>query len=97
MATVISEGTGTKTTGVRGKKSFDPKVWLSQLRPVQLVTHIILLVLGFFYIFPFLWMMAGSLKSLSGFFSEGLSLIPNDWRWQNYIEIPYLSPSAWLF
>jgi ABC-type glycerol-3-phosphate transport system permease component len=86
MATVISEGTGTKTTGVRGKKSFDPKVWLSQLRPVQLVTHIILLVLGFFYIFPFLWMMAGSLKSLSGFFSEGLSLIPNDWRWQNYID-----------
>ncbi len=66
--------------------NFDGKTLLSQLRPVKLITHFILLIIGFFYVFPFLWMIAGSLKTQGGFFSEGLSLFPKDWHWGNYAE-----------
>lgn len=56
------------------------------LRPGRLLTHAILLVVGFFYVYPFLWMLAGSLKSLNGFFTQGLSLVPDAWRWQNFAD-----------
>lgn len=52
----------------------------------QIATHVVLLVIGFFYLYPFLWMLAGSLKSLNGFFTQGLSLIPDAWLWQNYAD-----------
>jgi raffinose/stachyose/melibiose transport system permease protein len=57
-----------------------------RLRPRVLLTHALLLGVGFFYLYPFLWMLAGSLKSLNGFFSQGLALIPDAWHWQNYVE-----------
>jgi raffinose/stachyose/melibiose transport system permease protein len=50
------------------------------------LAHVVLLVVGFFYLYPFLWMLSGSFKSLNGFFTQGLSLIPDTWRWQNYYE-----------
>lgn len=53
---------------------------------VYLATHVVLLVVGFFYLFPFLWMIAGSLKTLNGFFTQGLSLIPDGWVWRNYVD-----------
>ncbi|MEM8531430.1 MAG: carbohydrate ABC transporter permease [Chloroflexota bacterium] len=52
----------------------------------RVLTHLVLCGIGIFYIYPFLWMMAGSLKSVGGFFTEGLSIIPDAWRWQNYID-----------
>lgn len=58
----------------------------ARLRPGRLLLHLGLVAAGFFYLFPFLWMLSGSLKSLNGFFTEGLSLIPDAWRWQNYSE-----------
>lgn len=57
-----------------------------RIRPAMLLTHVILLVVGFFYLYPFLWMLAGSLKSLNGFFVGGLNLWPDAWRWQNYAD-----------
>ncbi len=50
------------------------------------VTHILLIATGFFYIYPFLWMISGSLKSLGGFFNQGLSLIPDAWLWSNFVD-----------
>jgi raffinose/stachyose/melibiose transport system permease protein len=58
----------------------------ARFRPGRLLVHLGLIVAGFFYLFPFLWMLSGSLKSLNGFFTQGLSLIPDAWRWQNYSE-----------
>jgi ABC-type glycerol-3-phosphate transport system permease component len=57
-----------------------------RFRPGAIVTHLVLLGIGFFYLFPFLWMLSGSLKSLNAFFTQGLSLIPDQWLWQNYID-----------
>lgn len=57
-----------------------------KIRPLLLLTHAILLVVGFFYLYPFLWMLGGSFKSLNGFFTQGLSIFPDTWRWQNYAE-----------
>jgi raffinose/stachyose/melibiose transport system permease protein len=58
----------------------------AQIQPGMIVTHVVLMVVGFFYIYPFLWMLGGSLKSLNGFFTQGLSIIPDAWRWQNYVD-----------
>lgn len=57
-----------------------------RFRPAHLLTHAVLLVIGFFYLYPFLWMLAGSLKSLNGFFTQGLSLVPDAWLWRNYFD-----------
>ena len=52
----------------------------------QLAIHAILIVLGFFYMYPFLWVLAGSFKTPGEFFSSGLSLIPRQLNWENYVH-----------
>ncbi|GCF08528.1 carbohydrate ABC transporter permease [Dictyobacter arantiisoli] len=52
----------------------------------RLLLHAILLVCGFFWVYPFLWALGSSLKSEVGFFSEGLSFIPKEFQWQNYAD-----------
>jgi len=52
----------------------------------QLLTHVVLLSFGFLYVFPFLWMLASSLKSNAEYFNQGLSLIPGSWQWSNYVK-----------
>jgi len=44
-----------------------------------------LIVGGFFYIYPFLWMVSASFKTLPEFARGGLSLIPQTIHWQNYL------------
>ncbi len=48
--------------------------------------HLTLGVFGFFYMYPFLWMIASSLKTRSEFFDRGLNLLPEYPRWSNYFE-----------
>lgn len=50
------------------------------------LTHAILLVIGFFWVYPLLWAIAGSLRSDSGFLSGGLSLSPHGAHWHNYVK-----------
>lgn len=50
------------------------------------IAHLLLIAVAFFYLYPFLWMISGSLKSLGGFFDQGLSLIPDAWQWHNYSD-----------
>ncbi len=47
---------------------------------------ILLCIAGFFYVFPFIWTLAGSLKTPSGFFADGLSVIPGNPQWHNYAD-----------
>ncbi len=54
-------------------------------RSGQLAVHAILIALGFFYMYPFLWVLAGSFKTPGEFFSSGLSLIPRQLNWNNYV------------
>ena len=48
--------------------------------------HLALAVSGFFYMYPFLWMVSGSLKSRGEFLGKGLSLLPRQPVWENYLE-----------
>jgi len=52
----------------------------------QSVFHIALAVFGFLYMYPFLWMLSGSLKIGSEFLGGGLDLLPQRLMWQNYAE-----------
>jgi raffinose/stachyose/melibiose transport system permease protein len=57
-------------------------------RPARLtphaIVHLILIGIGFVYLYPFLWVLASSFKSAGEFFTSGLSLKPAALRWDNY-------------
>src|SRR5579875_2618739 len=50
----------------------------------RLLIHVVLISLGFVYMYPFLWVLASSFKSPGEFFASGLSLRPAVLRWENY-------------
>jgi ABC-type glycerol-3-phosphate transport system permease component len=52
------------------------------------LTHLILLVGGIIWMYPFLWMLGSSLKTDADFFDQGLSIFPRQIEWSNY-------PNAW--
>lgn len=65
----------------------------SRAKPVRLdvrqyLTHAVLLVAAFYYMYPFLWMLGSSLKAPGEFFSGGAALLPKVAQWSNY-------PDAW--
>jgi ABC-type glycerol-3-phosphate transport system permease component len=47
-------------------------------------THLVLLVCGLVWLFPFLWALGSSFKSADGFFSQGLNPIPKELHPSNY-------------
>lgn len=57
----------------------------------QIVIHIILLVIGFIVLMPFLWMITTSLKPPALIFSPP-HLIPIYFEWQNYIKALEMAP-----
>jgi ABC-type glycerol-3-phosphate transport system permease component len=52
----------------------------------RLATHAVLLIVGFFWVYPFLWALGSSLKSQAGFIDEGLSIVPQELNWLNYLN-----------
>ena len=42
----------------------------------SVIKHILLLLIGFFWIYPFFWMISASFKSQNEFFQNRLGLIP---------------------
>lgn len=63
-------------------------------KPKAIVPHVFLLAVGFFFVFPFLWMISTSLKTLAEAFRMPPSLLPEAWHWDNYVlafrRIPFL-------
>ena len=56
------------------------------LRRIPWWIAMILVFIGcLIWIYPFLWMISASLKSTLEIFSAGLDLIPEEWRWDNYV------------
>ncbi|MEM9950837.1 MAG: carbohydrate ABC transporter permease [Chloroflexota bacterium] len=47
---------------------------------------IALLIIGFFWIYPFLWVVFSSLKTQRDMFTSGARLIPETWEWGNYVR-----------
>lgn len=63
-------------------------VWRPRLtgkRLGRLAVHAVLIAVGFVYMYPFLWVLAGSFKRPYEFFSSGLSLIPRQLQLDNYV------------
>jgi ABC-type glycerol-3-phosphate transport system permease component len=58
----------------------------SRRRLRRLATHAVLLVAGFFWVYPFLWALGSSLKSQAGFIDEGLGIVPRELDWLNYVN-----------
>lgn len=52
-------------------------------RPRTTLTHVLLIPICFFWIYPFLWMVSAGLKTEREIYS-GLNLIPEAWRWENF-------------
>lgn len=44
----------------------------------------VLAVICLGWIYPFLWVLSASLKNSLEIFTSGLSLVPREWRWENY-------------
>ena len=59
------------------------------LRPpvprARMLTHLVLIVCGVAWVYPFLWALSGSFKTQSDFIDSGLGLIPRTLHWQNYV------------
>jgi len=58
--------------------------WINPRRAGRWLLYAALAAAGIFYAYPFLWMISGSFKKTSEFFTQGLRLIPSDPQWSNY-------------
>lgn len=74
------EQRGTATQGQRRRRM--PRAKRARLT----ITHVILIVLGLLWIYPFLWMMSSSVKPNGAVFS-GLGLIPTKFFFDNYSTV----------
>lgn len=82
MATALSQ-----TPARTQEKSWKPARQLRYRRTIgRLLLHAALLIGGFFWIYPFLWALSSSFRSETGFFNEGLSLIPKEFQASNYAD-----------
>ncbi|MDD4113745.1 MAG: carbohydrate ABC transporter permease [Herbinix sp.] len=50
----------------------------------KVMYHVLVLTGGFIMIYPVLWMITGSLKNNTEILNGALSLIPPNWRWENF-------------
>lgn len=55
-------------------------------RTQTILFHLFLMAFGFAMIYPVLWMISGSLKDNAEILSGSLSLIPENWRWENFAK-----------
>jgi ABC-type glycerol-3-phosphate transport system permease component len=68
--------------GLKGRAGSDR--WPRLLRRLPL--HLALLGIGFLWVYPFLWALGSSLKTSASFIDQGLSLVPDQLNWTNYLD-----------
>lgn len=59
---------------------------LTKTKIMTLFIHTFLLVAAFVWIYPFLWMISASFKTQNDFFASGLSLIPKEIVFDNFVR-----------
>ncbi|WP_020014946.1 carbohydrate ABC transporter permease [Promicromonospora sukumoe] len=59
---------------------------MTRSRTAGWVQFAVLAVLALAWVYPLLWIFAASLKDDASIFTDGLSLIPDQWNWQNYVD-----------
>ncbi len=52
----------------------------------NMILFVVLLIVGFLWIYPFLWVVFSSLKSQRDMFTSGARLVPEVWEWGNYVR-----------
>ena len=66
-----------------------------QKRIGHIVTHIVLIMLGLFFLLPFFWMLSTALKSDQQLFVNPPVWIPDPIKWENFAKavtaIPFLN------
>jgi len=61
-------------------------------RVTHTILHIILIIAGFTFLVPFMWVLSTSLKRSAEVFVSPIQWIPRDPQWHNYVEIFGLLP-----
>lgn len=56
------------------------------------IKHLFLIISGILMVFPFIWMLSGSLKTNDEIFASPLNLFPAHLHWQNFIETFHSAP-----
>lgn len=56
--------------------------------------YAVLIVLAVPFVFPFWWMVTGSLKSANEVFAYPPRLVPDVWYWQNFVDVFTYQPFA---
>ena len=59
---------------------------MRQISIGKLILYILLCIIAFFWIYPFLWMISAAFKTQSEFFGSGLNLIPESFQFDNFIR-----------
>lgn len=57
-----------------------------RVAPGRVVLHVVLALAGFAFVLPFLWMLLTSFKGLEQLLQEPLSIIPDPWVPQNWLD-----------
>jgi multiple sugar transport system permease protein len=53
---------------------------------LTVVLYVVLVLGSLVFVYPFLWMIATSLRSLAGVGSSGASVVPREFLWDNYVR-----------
>lgn len=79
---------GTRHTEIRNAASPRPvcRQQMNITRLTPLVRHAFLGAAGLIMVFPFLWMLSGSMKSNDEIFSNPLNLLPESFQWHNFVD-----------
>ncbi|WP_159623130.1 MULTISPECIES: carbohydrate ABC transporter permease [Ruania] len=81
MTSTLSRPTAERASPAKGTDRRRLPVSRKTMRWVQTA---ILVVVALIWIYPLLWIFAASVKDATGIFAGGLSLLPEQWHWDNY-------------
>ncbi|MEV6284849.1 carbohydrate ABC transporter permease [Kribbella sp. NPDC051770] len=81
MAVLVDTGRGTEAAA--SVRRADRPYWRRNL-PLTVILYVVLGLGSAAFVYPFLWMIATSLRSLAGVGSAGASIWPSEFLWDNY-------------
>jgi multiple sugar transport system permease protein len=67
---------------------------MSVSKTSKIITYILCVILGFYFLFPFVWMILTALKSETDVFSYPPSFLPKTWNFKNFIDAWVSQPFA---
>lgn len=59
---------------------------MKRIRPKRIALHAVLLVIAFFWVYPFLWMLSASFKTQNEFFASSIRLLPKTFSTENFVR-----------